>query len=62
MKVEIKTKKGWERNHIKYLENKYGDNFLEYSSTTKKLIPWIYWEYKLWSRVLVKLEWSNIRS
>jgi protein-S-isoprenylcysteine O-methyltransferase Ste14 len=28
--------------HDKYLGEKYGDDFLEYSSTTKKLFPWIY--------------------
>ena len=28
--------------HDKYLANKYGDDFLEYSSSTKKLFPWIY--------------------
>ena len=26
----------------KYLENKYGDDFIEYASRTKKLIPGIY--------------------
>ncbi|MBL1213745.1 MAG: DUF1295 domain-containing protein [Ignavibacteriae bacterium] len=28
--------------HDKYLGSKYGEDFLEYSSHTKKLIPWIY--------------------
>ena len=28
--------------HDKYLGNKYGEDFTEYSSKTKKLIPWLY--------------------
>jgi protein-S-isoprenylcysteine O-methyltransferase Ste14 len=28
--------------HDKYLGEKYGNDFLEYASNTKKLIPWIY--------------------